>query len=513
MPPQDPRFLPPTPFQRLVSTHAASVCADACVAASLAGSLFFAQPTSAARGDILLFLLLTMAPFSIVAPVMGPALDRIKGGRRLMVVGACLGRALCCLAMAQFITKPSPEGLIVYPLAFGVLVLQKTYAVARAALVPAVVDDEAELVKANSRLALISLIASMVGGAPALFLQWVFDASWSLVLAMLVFAVATALALKIPRTQIVQDEAEQQLESEELSQPSILLAGSAMAVIRIAVGVMVFLSAFSFKDDKIQLGIVLGAYAVGGFVGNLIAPIARRHVREEVILASSLLLAATFTVLGGLTGGSVGAAALAAISVAIASSAGRVGFDSLLQRDGPDAVRGRAFARFEMRFQVAWVFGALFGIIPFGEGAGLLALGVLLLFAGLSYLAALRSARTRPPRTTLRPEAVDRAFDKAKIELRNRYSRTKAGRRRAVRERRKRARERERAESGRARDDEPQPPTSKRATDSSSTPKKPTTGGDTTERDDAPKPPPSRPRRPAPTPAPGDQPDAFPGGG
>ena len=58
--PEDPRFLPPTPFQRLVSTHAASVCADACVAASLAGSLFFAQPTNAARGDILLFLLLVL---------------------------------------------------------------------------------------------------------------------------------------------------------------------------------------------------------------------------------------------------------------------------------------------------------------------------------------------------------------------------------------------------------------------------------------------------------------------
>ncbi len=165
--PEDPRFLPPTPFQRLMSTHAASVCADACVAASLAGSLFFAQPTNAARGDILLFLLLTMAPFAIVAPIMGPALDRIKGGRRLMVVGACAGRGALCLAMAQFITQPSPEGLIIYPLAFGVLVLQKTYAVARAALVPALVEDEGELVKANSRLALISLIASMVGGGPA----------------------------------------------------------------------------------------------------------------------------------------------------------------------------------------------------------------------------------------------------------------------------------------------------------------------------------------------------------
>jgi hypothetical protein len=211
-----------------------------------------------------------------------------------------------------------------------------------------------------------------------------------------------------------------------------------MAVIRIAVGVTVFLSAFSFKDDKIELGVVLGSYAIGGFVGNIVAPIARRHVREEVMLVTCLLGSATFVLLGALTGGGVGGAALAALAVATASAAGRVGFDSLLQRDGPDAARGRAFARFETRFQVAWVVGALFGIIPFGEGVGLLALGLLLLFAGASYLAALRSARTQPQRTTLRPEAVDRAFDKARDEVRSRYQRRKAGRRRAAADRRAR---------------------------------------------------------------------------
>ncbi len=477
----DPRFLPPSPFSRLMATHAASVCADACVAASLAGSLFFAQPTSAARGDILLFLLLTMAPFAIVAPVMGPALDRIKGGRRIMVVTSCLGRGLLCLAMAQFITKPTPEGLIVYPLAFGVLVLQKTYAVARAALVPAVVEDEEELVRANSRLALVSLVASMVGGAPAFLLQTVFNASWSLILAMLVFGVATVLSTRIPRTQLVQDPDEKQLETEELHQPSIQIAGSAMAVIRIAVGVIVFLSAFTFKDDKIELFIVLGAYGLGSFTGNLLAPFARRHVREEVILVSCLLGAAVFVLFGALTGGGVGGAAFAGLAVAIASAAGRVGFDSLLQRDGPDAVRGRAFARFETRFQVAWVFGALFGIIPFSEGVGLLALGLLLLFAGLSYLAALRSARTRPQRTTLRPEAVDRALGKAKGELRTRYQRNRD-------ERRKDRAERSEREAG----DVALPP-------------KPTP----TKSPNAPKPPARRRPRSS---ASEDTPEAFPGG-
>ena len=412
-----------------MQTHAISVAGDASVAASLAGSLFFAQPTSAARSDILLYLLLTMAPFAVLSPVMGPILDRFRGGRRIMVIISCLGRAVLCLAMVQFIIQPSPEGLLIYPLAFGVLVLQKTYSIAKAALVPAIVTDSSQLVRANSRLAIVSLVASMVGGAPAFLLQVIFDARFSLAFAVMMFTVATFFAFRIPRTQVVQNATEEKLESEETHQPSVLLAGSAMAVIRVAVGVIVFLSAFTFKDDKIGLAFVLGAYAVGGFIGNAVAPVARKRVREEVILTTCLLSAGALSLLGAIAGGDIVGAALASLAVATASAAGRVGFDSLLQRDGPDAARGRAFARFETRFQLAWVAGALFGLIPFSEDFGLFALGFLLVLAGLSYLTALRSARTAPSRSKLRPQVVDQVWDLTKGRVRSRYEASRSAKR------------------------------------------------------------------------------------
>ncbi len=412
-----------------MQTHAISVAGDASVAASLAGSLFFAQPTSAARSDILLYLLLTMAPFAVLSPVMGPILDRFRGGRRIMVIISCLGRAVLCLAMVQFIIQPSPEGLLIYPLAFGVLVLQKTYSIAKAALVPAIVTDSSQLVRANSRLAIVSLVASMVGGAPAFLLQVVFDARFSLAFAVMMFTVATFFAFRIPRTRVVQNATEEKLESEETHQPSVLLAGSAMAVIRVAVGVIVFLSAFTFKDDKIGLAFVLGAYAVGGFIGNAVAPVARKRVREEVILTTCLLSAGALSLLGAIAGGDIVGAALASLAVATASAAGRVGFDSLLQRDGPDAARGRAFARFETRFQLAWVAGALFGLIPFSEDFGLFALGFLLVLAGLSYLTALRSARTAPSRSKLRPQVVDQVWDLTKGRVRSRYEASRSAKR------------------------------------------------------------------------------------
>lgn len=450
--------MPPTPFSRLVATHAASAFADACVAVSLAGSLFFASPTSGSREKLLLYLLISFAPFAIVWPILGPALDRTRGGRRLAVVLAMAGRALLCVFMSQYITKDAPEGLLVFPLAFGILVLQKGYSVAKSSLVPSLVDDEDELVRANSRLALISTIATFAGGAPAALLQVIGDASWSLVLAAFAFIGAAVLAVKIPRVAVMPRPAEEvELEAEELHQPSILLAGSAMAVLRSAVGFLAFFSAFAFKDDIVGFGFAGGMAMAGVFIGNISAPMVRERVREEVVLASAIVGAAVTVGLGALVGGVLGFA-LSGLAVGLGAALGKLGFDSLLQRDGPDAARGRAFAKFETRFQLAWVIGALLGIIPLNSQVGLLGLAALLIFAAVSYVGALRAARGRVPRrTTIRPEMVDRVVDRAKSEFRERRSRSRTARREAAAERRS-SRERRAPSAGEVKQPPPRRP-------------------------------------------------------
>ena len=45
-------------------------------------------------------------------------------------------------------------------------------------------------------------------------------------------------------------------------------------------------------------------------------------------------------------------------SSTLASGVGRMAFDSIVQRDAPDANQGRAFAKFETRFQLSWVVAA-----------------------------------------------------------------------------------------------------------------------------------------------------------
>ena len=369
------------PFSRLARTHAASAGGDALLAIGLAGSLFFSISPEAARTRVALYLLLTMAPFAVVAPILGPMIDRHRGGRRSMVILSLAVRAVLCLLIADHI-----DGLLLFPLAFGALVLGKSYGVARASLVPAVVDDEAELVQANARL---TLIAGVMGFAVAPFGLVVLQigASWVMLLAACVFGVGALLSTKIPPARASAPRTA--VERAELRGAGVLLAASAMAVLRATVGFLAFLIAFALRKDDAPtwwFGIIVSGGAVGALLGAVVAPVLRRWVREERILLGALVSVSLVAVLTMRSGSRLSAAMLA-VFVGIAASAGRLCFDAIVQRDAPDADRARSFARFETRFQLAWVIGALLPVVfsmPMTFGFAVIAVASTV--AGATYL-------------------------------------------------------------------------------------------------------------------------------
>ncbi len=394
-PMHDPRTMGLSPFGRLAVAHAVSMIGDACVTVALAGTLFFNISPGAARPKVLLYLVLTVAPFALVAPVIGPLLDRSRGGRRTLMSAGCFGRAALCVLMAGNVNT-----LLLFPLAFGVLVLAKGHQVAKSALVPAMVRDESALVTANSRLALISIAAGVMGGIPAALVLKLTGADWVLVGAAIAFVVAGFLSLRVPRGDRGATP-ETPEERAELHAPSIVLAGTAMALLRAGVGFLTFLVAFGLKAGKQPtwfFGAVLAVSAVGGLIGNVLAPFLRRKLREEWILVGSLLAPALAALWAARAGGRWGYV-FTAVFVATGAAAGKVAFDSLLQRDGPDDLRGRAFARFETRFQLVWVLGALIPVALFDvmdARVGFFVLAVMLGFGGVSYVIGLRAARDRP---------------------------------------------------------------------------------------------------------------------
>ena len=386
---------------------------------------------------MLLYLLLTMAPFAIVAPILGPMLDRMRGGRRLLVVASAAGRAVLCLFMAMYVSEPAPEGLLVYPLAFGVLVLAKGHSIAKSALVPALVKSDDELVNANSRLALLSVIAATVGGMPAAGIQQLFGADWSLRVGAVVFVVAAVFAIEDPDAPASVPTRTRELQTARgggdapAEHPARRQRDGRAA--RRASGFLAFFAAFALKGDLVR-----ARGRARGECGRRLPRGGRRAGAAPVGARGgdprrSLVLPAVFALLGALFGDAIGFV-VAAFALAVGAAAGRLGFDSVLQRDGPDAVRGRAFARFETRFQLVWVVGGMLGLIPSPSRSGLLVLAVVLGFAAFSYVAALRAASKRGMRTKLLPDSVDRAIARSRRQamgrVRQRFRKpARAGRR------------------------------------------------------------------------------------
>ena len=329
-----------SPFSKLALAHAVGVCGDIFVTVALADSIFFNVGASAARPKVLLYLVFTMAPFAVVAPVLGPFIDRSRGGRRLLFMASCAGRAVLCLFMAANI-----KGLGLYPLAFASLVFSKGQNIAKSALVPAVVDDDSELVRANSQLQLISVLAGTVGaGVAAAFLKTV-GGAWVLRAAFFVFLAATLASARIPRAQRVEAP-ETNEQRRELQAASIVVAGTAMGLLRGVVGFMTFFVGFLLKkqhEPTWVYGLVLSMSATGNGIGVLLAPQLRKKIREEWILTGSILVPAVLLVFAARSAGRA-SLSIAAFSIAGGAACGRLVFDSLLQRDAHDAARSRVRA-------------------------------------------------------------------------------------------------------------------------------------------------------------------------
>jgi len=183
-----------TGLSTLIELTAAAGAGDAFVIVSLAGTIFFNTSVEQARGKVVLFLVVTMAPFAVLAPFIGPALDRVQQGRKYLLAGTLLARGLLCYAMAAAVSNP----ITLLPAAFGILVLQKAYGVVRASVVPRLLPEQITLVSANARSQLIAVITATLAAGLAEGIQVVGGAAWVLRVGMVIYLAAMVPALRLP---------------------------------------------------------------------------------------------------------------------------------------------------------------------------------------------------------------------------------------------------------------------------------------------------------------------------
>jgi hypothetical protein len=386
---------PVSRFSRLAGTHAAMAAGDAALAVALADSVLFSIDADAARSKVLLFLGVSFVPFLFVAPLIGPFIDRLKGGRRFVVQLVFVARIVLSVLMAFH-----ADNIALFPLAFAALVMQKTYMICKSALVPTVVRNEEELVEANSKLGLISGLVGFVALLPAGLLQKTVGTKGTMLYAAAIFVVALVAATRMPR-DVVAAQPAGRVEQEELHAPGLVLAVTAMLLVRASVGFTFFHLFFWFKGvdaGLVWFGLSLSLASVLTMLGNAIAPWVRHHMAEETMLTCSLGVIAAAGVGTAMLGG-VGSGVLLAGAVNFSASLGRLAVDSIVQRDAPGANRGRAFAQFETRFQLGWVLAGVVPVLLTVPGRlGFLVVGLIASGGALSYVLGSRAAaagRTR----------------------------------------------------------------------------------------------------------------------
>lgn len=380
---------------------------DAAMMVALANTLFFAAASAESKSKVAMYLALTIAPFAVVAPLIGPMLDRLQRGRRIAMATTFGLRALLALLIMtnsgwdEASNQLTYDPWVLYPSALGLLVLSKSFGVLKSAVTPRVLPPSIDLVRVNSRLTTWGLVAgTIIGGALAALFETALGRvlplhiPGAMVLLLILASIASYACMRIPSwVEVTEGEIPTTLTyhgeppaprpRRQSFTPAALAATMRQPLgrrvltglwgngsIRVLTGFLTLYIAFYAKTNQdgrsglVQLALIgsVGAAAgIGNFVGNAAGTRLELRRPQRIVVASTAaslamcVLAAVF--------GSIVVAALAALIASGTSAIGKVCLDSSIQDDLPDESRASAFGRSESVLQLCWVFGAALGVL------------------------------------------------------------------------------------------------------------------------------------------------------
>lgn len=432
----------------LTRLHASHTAGDTMMALALAGTIFYSPTTNQARSEVAFFLLLTMVPFVLLAPFIGPLLDRFRHGRRWAIGTTMASRGFLCWVLADLLRDHSNW---LFPAALTVLVASRAYTVARAAAVPRLLPTGTTLVEANSQMSMAGVVGAVLGSGIG-GLAMLAGPEWALRAAFVVFVFGTVQAIRLPvRVDSSAGEAhpedtaplplaaleggagpagaaERHTAHEPLTVDSLgpigRLRRRTLAIpwpvrhalwstggTRILTGFLITFLAFLAKERPLDglrpeliLGLVLAGSAIGNALGNVLASALERVVKDhrpERVAMLSILVALLTCVLVAVFY-ALWALVLVGFVQGIAAQVSKLCFDALVQRDIAENVRSSVFAWSETLLQMQWVFGGALGIVlPLNPHLGFAAAAAALL--GTVVLAARTRTAGPAPRSSRTP--------------------------------------------------------------------------------------------------------------
>jgi MFS family permease len=393
----------------------ANFAVDSAMAVALANTLFFAAATGESKDRVALYLLITIAPFAVVAPLIGPALDRLQHGRRVALAASfALRTGLALVLITNYDGSTGSFRLwVLYPCALAMMVLSKSFSVLRSAVTPRVMPPTIDLVRVNSRLTMFGLLGgTIIGGGIAGGIEYAFTHLFHWPGALFVIVAITPagawLSMRIPRwVEVTAGEVPTTLSyrrrqprrrghspaqgephrrarhwpkhisraSGALRQPlgrNIITALWGNCTIKVMVGFLFLYPAFVAKAHHASgwvqlgmLGLIGAAAAIGNFAGNFAS--ARLRLGRPAVLVVRCTVAVTTAALATAVTGNLLIAAIATLITSGSNAIAKASLDASLQDDLPEESRASAFGRSESTLQLAWVLGGALGVLLYTD--------------------------------------------------------------------------------------------------------------------------------------------------
>ncbi|HTQ18229.1 MFS transporter [Mycobacterium sp.] len=392
----------------------ANFATDAAMAVVLANTLFFAAASAESKSKVALYLLITIAPFAVIAPLIGPALDRLQHGRRVALAASFALRTLLAVVLIMNYdgAHNSFPPWVLYPCALAMMVFSKSFSVLRSAVTPRVMPPTIDLVRVNSRLTVFGLLGGTIaGGAVAAGVEVactkLFQLPGALFVVVAVTLAGAFLSMRIPSWVEVtagevpatlsyhRDSPHPQVRSQgaknidpSLRQPlgrNIITSLWGNCTIKVMVGFLFLYPAFVAKAQHAGglaqlelLGMIGAAAGIGNFSGNFIA--ARLKLGRPAVMVVRCAIAVTIVALAAAVADDRVMAAVATLITSGASAIAKASLDASLQHDLPEESRASGFGRSESTLQLAWVLGGALGVLVYTELAvGFTAVSALLI--------------------------------------------------------------------------------------------------------------------------------------
>ncbi|MBJ8344212.1 MFS transporter [Antrihabitans sp. YC2-6] len=367
----------------------ANFAVDAAVAIALANTLFFAAASGEDKPAVALYLLVTIAPFAVIAPLIGPMLDRLQHGRRVALAASFAGRAVLAIVLVFNIDN----SLVLYPIALVILVLSKSFAVLKSAVTPRVLPPEIDLVRVNSRLTVFGLLGGTIGaGAVAGALAAIAGSPGALGFAAVIGSAGAYLSMKIPswveitegevpatlsyhggdhHRTVLDADRQDTVKPSKRRQPlgrSVVTGLWGNGTIRVITGFLTLYVAFVAKATEhdalrqaAMLGLVGVAAGLGNFAGN--ATGARLKLGRPAVVVLRCTIAVTVVTIVAAFANNLISAAVVALVASGASALAKVSLDASIQDDLPPESVASGFGRSETVLQLSWVLGGAMGVL------------------------------------------------------------------------------------------------------------------------------------------------------